>query len=118
MILIPFNVTGGAQVNVGFISRSDSNDVDVRVCPLISQIPEEKRLRLLEACNLVMNRQRHLKFVIDDAGNLNVEYDITQMVSDEVLPEIAVEMFARMQRILNEEYSYLMKALYSDAPLD
>lgn len=118
IILIPFNLTGGGPVNVGFISSSDDNDVAVCVFQLISQIPEERRPRMMEACNRVMDRKRHLRFVINDDGNLNVEYDIPLMVSDEVLPTIAVEMFVRMQRILNEEYSYLMKALYSDAPLD
>lgn len=118
IILIPFVVTGGGRVDVHFISSDDSNNVAVRVYQLISQISEEKRSRMLEACNRVMNRKRYLKFVIDDDGDLDVHYDIPQMVSDEVLPKIAVEMFVRMKRILNDEYSYLMKALYSDAPLD
>lgn len=117
-IVIKFGVAGSGYAAINFLSSDDDNDVSVRAYQLISQIPEGKRPRMLEACNRVMHRKRYLKFVIDDDGDLNVEYDFPQKLSDDMVPEIALEMLVRMRKILDEEYPYLMKALYSDEPLD
>lgn len=112
-----FPVKCGPVVIVRFISRDNDNDVAVRVYGLISNIPKEKRSRILEACNLLNAKVRYTKFCLDTDGDINVEYDLPIRISDESVGEIVLETLIRFVQILNSKYSVFMMALYTNEEL-
>lgn len=118
MILAGFSIDCGPEVNVMFISHDNDNDVAVRILRLISKTPEARRHRVMEACNILNRRVRHIKFYVDGDGDINVEYDFPEHSPDEGLGDMALEIFIRMMRILDSEYNIFMKALYTDEDLD
>ena len=117
-LLAGFSVDCGPNVIMRFISRDNDNDVAARIFGLISNIPKEKRTRVVEACNVLNRKIRHMKFILDTDGNINVEYDFPVYTPDEGIGEMAFEIFVRMMGILDAEYSIFMKALYSEEELD
>lgn len=116
-LMAAFSVKCGPNVFVRFISCDNDNDVAVRIYGLISNIPEEKKARVLEACNVINCKIRHMKFCMDSEADVNVEYDFPISIPDEMVGEVAFEIFVRMMRTLDAEYGIFMKALYSDEAL-
>lgn len=113
-----FSVNCGPSIIVCFISHDDDNDVAVRVMGLITNTPGEKRDRLIEACNILNHEFRHIKFVVDRDGDINVEYDFPIHTPDEGVGEMALETLVRMMHILDDKYSIFMKALYTEERLE
>lgn len=116
-LLAGFAIECGPAVIMRFISRNDDNDVAARIFGLISNAPEEKHSRLMKACNILNSKIRHLKFYLEDDGDVNVEYDFPVSSPDDDIGEMAFEILMRTMRILNAEYGIFMKALYTDEPL-
>lgn len=117
-LLAGFSVDCGPNVIMRFISRDNNNDVLACILGLISNTPKEKRFRVMEACNVLNNKIRYMKFSLDSDGDINVEYDFPVYSTDDGIGEMAFEIFVRMMKILDSEYSIFMKALYSDEELD
>lgn len=113
-----FSIDEGPSVIARFISRDNDNDVALRVLSLINNVPEAKRARVMEACNVLNNKVRYMKFYIDEDGDVNVEFDFPVNVCDECLGEAAYEMFQRIMAILKGEYTLFMKALYTTEKLE
>lgn len=59
-----------------------------------------------------------MKFYIDSDGDINVEYDFPVHSSDECIGEMAFEIFVRTMQILDGEYEFLMKTLYTEDEID
>lgn len=108
----------GSYAIMHFISHDNDNDVAVRIIGLVSDAPMEKRLRVMEACNVLNNKIRYLKFALDDDGDVNVEYDFLAHSPNEGIGEMALEIFLRTMHILNSEFGIFMKAIYSVEELD
>lgn len=117
-LLAGFSVDCGPNVIIRFISRDNDNDVAARIFGLISNTPKKKRARIMEACNVLNHKSRYMKFYLDTDGDINVEYDFPVQSPDDGIGEMAFEIFVRMMRILDSEYSIFMKALYSDEELN
>ena len=117
-ILAGFFVDCGPCVIMRFISRDNDNDVAARIFGLISNIPKEKRSRVLEACNMLNRKFRYMEFHLDSDGNINVEYDFPVHTPDNGIGEMAFEILVRTMAILDEGYNIFMKALYSEEDLD
>lgn len=117
-LLAGYSVDCGPNVIMRFISRDNDNDVAARIFGLISNTPNEKRVRVMEACNMLNYKIRYMKFYLDNDGDINVEYDFPVHSPDDGIGEMAFEIFVRMMQILDSEYSIFMKALYSDEELD
>lgn len=113
-----FAIDCGPNVIMCFISCDNDNDVAARILSLISNIPKAKQARILEACNILNNKVRYLKFCLDCDGSIDVEYDLPIRCTDEGLGEIAFEIFVRAMKILDAEYSIFMKALYTNEELN
>ena len=113
-----FSIDEGPFVIARFISRDNDNDVALRVLSLINNVPEAKRARVMEACNVLNNKVRYMKFYIDEDGDVNVEFDFPVNVCDECLGEAAYDMFQRIMAILKGEYTLFMKALYTTEKLE
>ncbi len=117
-LLAGFSVDCGPNVIMRFISSDNDNDVAARIFGLISNIPERKRARVMEACNVLNHKIRYTKFYLDTDGDINVEYDFPMSTPDEGIGEMAFEILVRMMQILDTEYGIFMKALYSDEDLN
>ena len=116
-LMAGFSIDCGPNVFVRFISCDNGSDVAARVYGLITNIPEEKRARVIEACNAINCKVRHVKFCLDPDTGVTAEYDFPDEIADENLGEVALEIFIRMVRILDAEYGVFMKALYTDEAL-
>ena len=110
-----FSIKSGPTVLVRFISSSQNNDVAVRVFGLINQVPEEKRMAVMEACNRLSEEIRFVKFCMNSNGDVNVEYDFLTNVSDDCIGECCFEIFARLMSILDQRYQVLMQTLYTES---
>lgn len=117
-LLAGFSVDCGPNVIMRFISHDNDNDVAARIFGLISNTPKEKRVRVMEACNVLNHKIRYIKFYLDTDGDINVEYDFPVHSPDDGIGEMAFEIFVRTMHILDFEYCIFMKALYSDEELD
>lgn len=113
-----FSIKGGPEVAIKYIQLHNRNDIAVRIFRSLSAVPAEKRTRVLEACNALNCKYRFLKFSIDTDGDIEVAYDFLQECADECIGVMAFEICARAKRILDEGFGILMKALYTDEPLD
>lgn len=109
-----FLVDGGPTQTLNFIVINDKEGVGARIFRLVTSVPSEKRIRVLEVCNLLNNEVRYLRFSLDADGDINVEYDIPANASDDCIGEMAFEILARTISILDAEYAVFMKAIYSD----
>ena len=117
-LLAGFPVNCGPSVVMRFISRDNDNDVAACIFGLISNIPKEKRARIMEACNVLNHNIRYMKFYLDPDGDINIEYDFPVHSPDQSIGKMAFEIFVRMMQILNSQYSIFMKALYSEEELN
>ena len=117
-IHIPFGIKNGPYAAVRFISKGLGNDTLVRIVNLVNKVPEEKRYRVLEACNTLNSKYRFLKFNMDTDNDVQVEYDLPVSTGDDCLGEMAFEILIRTMQILNEGYILIAKALYAaDEPV-
>lgn len=113
-IHVPFGINNGPFVDVRYISLNRGNDISVRIMNLANKVPQEKRIKVLEAINILNNKYRFLKFNMDPENNVHVEYDLPVSTGDDSLGEMAFEVFIRTMQILNDGYILIAKALYSN----
>ena len=111
-IHVPFGIRNGPFVDMRFISSNRGNDTSVRIMNLVNKVPEERRFRVLEACNTMNCKYRFLKFNMDKDNDVHVEYDLPVNTGNECLGEMAFEIFLRTMQILNEGYITIARALY------
>lgn len=112
-----FGIDCGPDIAVSFIATDDDNDIAVRVFGIVRNIPHAKRSRAKEACAILNDKVRYFKFALDCVGNVNVEYDFPERISDNCVGEASVEIFAKVVKILDNEYQLFMKALHTDEDL-
>lgn len=118
VISVAFSVKAGSRIEVLFIVRDDDTDIAARVYRVVTGVPKEKCARITAECNRINNDSRHIKFCLDDDRDINVEYDFLEATPDEAIGPMALEIMARMKRILDKEYVRIMQALYTDEPGD
>lgn len=99
---------GGYMIH--FISRSKRNDVLVRAYKLL-YVGLENRLRMLPVLNHLNDRFRYAKFLCDDNGYVNVEYDF--FMGEENPEDCANEIQQRLVMIIEQAYP-VMKAELDD----
>ncbi len=110
-----FNGKVVKNVMVRFFSRTDGNDVAVRVSNFGSlTVPEDRRPELLVTLNSLNCKYRFVKFCLAADGGINVEIDIGVSATLDVLGEMCREAFIRMINILDEVYPVIMKTLWAD----
>lgn len=98
------------HLSIRYLSTDEDNDVSVRVFQLATA-PEEKREKILAVLNSLNRKYRYAKFVIDDDGDVNVQYDIPQKSGN--VGEACIEILVRFMQILDDSYPTLMQALWS-----
>ena len=106
-----FRIDNGPLVMAHFFSSDDDNDVAVRVFGIIN-VKEEKRQQMLQQINDANRKMRYIKFLLDEDGDLNAEYDFPVKLADEQVGEVAVEIFVRLMKILDDVYPDFMRAMW------
>lgn len=92
-----------------YISRSEKNDVAMRVYNLV-KFPPDKLDAMLECVNAANLRFRFLKFSIDEQdGSVDAAYDFT--IAGEEIGECAYEMLMRFAGIIDNCYPTFMEVL-------
>lgn len=109
---------GCPDVSVQFISHNNNNDVSVRVFGLATNIPDTKRFRVLEACNSINCRNRFIKYVLNNHGDITLEYDCPCSLTDDNVAVVANEILIYMLQSVKNNHAVLMKALYTDDPIE
>ena len=112
-IIVGFPIDSGPNTLIHFISRGDDNAVAVRIFGIVNNIPEEKIVRVLEACNILNLKWPALKFCLDIDFDVNVEYDFPLETSDESVGPVAFETLMKMH-VIKDDYGVFMEALYTD----
>ncbi len=106
-----FRIDNGPLVMARFFSSDDDNDVAVRVFGIIN-VKEEKRQQMLQQINAANCKMRYIKFLLDEDGDVNAEYDFPAKLADEQVGEVAVEIFIRLMKILDDVYPDFMRAMW------
>ena len=109
-VWLQFTAKNGSPYRIQFISRDDDNDVAVRIFSLI-HVESSQIEKVLPAINAVNSKFRYTKFVIDNDGDINVEYDFLVRAAN--VEECAEEIVIRFVKIIDEAYPVLMHALWS-----
>ncbi len=92
-----------------FISRSEENDVALRIFNLL-KFPPERTESMLLAVNDCNNRFRFLRFIVDTENNtVDAAYDFT--VSAEEIGDAAHELLMRSAGIIDDCYPELLKEI-------
>ncbi|HAM68124.1 MAG TPA: hypothetical protein DCP68_00695 [Ruminococcus sp.] len=92
-----------------YISRSEKNDVALRIFNLV-RFPEEKFGEMLKVVNECNNKFRFLKFSIDtDSYSIDAAFDFA--LESENLGECAYEMLMRSAGIIDQCYPEFMAVL-------
>ncbi len=105
-----FKSKAGTVVLVKYISRDNDNDYAVRVFSL-AHIPDEKIEDALKLINAKNRKFRYVKFVLDDDGDVNMEYDLPMKGGN--LGPCAVEMFIRFVKIIDEVLPEFMHLIWA-----
>lgn len=106
-----FRIDNGPLVMARFFSSNDDNIVEARVFSIIN-VKEEKHQQMLQQINAANRRIRHIKFALDENGDVNAEYDFPEKLADEQVGEVAVEIFIRLMKVLNYVYPDFMRAMW------
>ena len=109
-VWLQFGIKNGGSYRIRFISRDDDNDVAVRVYGLVT-VGEENRAKVLPTLNNLNARFRYIKFVMDDDGDINLEYDYPVRCPNPVAS--AEEIIIRIVKMVDEAYPELMRAMWS-----
>lgn len=105
-----FSTKNAGIVKLLFISSNDGSDVEIRAFKVVSAVPEDRRGKVLGAINACNDSYRYAKFILDEDGDINVDYDIPAEAGN--VGEIAIEIAARFTQIIDEVYPDLMKAIW------
>ena len=109
-VWLQFSVENGGTYCIRFINTDDDNDTAVRVYSLIN-VNEGARSRVMKVCNELNRKFRYVKFVCDDDGDVNVEYDFPITGSNPAAS--AHEIVIRFAGIVDKAYPDLMRAIYA-----
>ena len=109
-VWLQFGIKNGGTYKILFISSDNDNDVSVRVFSLLS-VEEEQQAKVLLAINMLNSKYRFVKFVLDDDGDVNLEYDY--LVHDPDPAASAEEILYRIVNLVDDVYPVLMRAIFA-----
>lgn len=117
-IVAGFEIENGPNVIAYIVVNGEDTPVSFRIFDIVSNISAQKRGRVLEACNILNSSMRYLKYLLVEDGSVQVDYDIPNISDNFESGQLAAAMFVGMMRVADAHYAFLMKALYTDEPLD
>ena len=105
-------VNGSASVYHFLFIKSDETGSDIAL-RIFNQVkfPPHAIQRGYEVLNDLQLKYRHIRFVLDKDGNVNVEYDFP--TAYQPIGDGAVEMLVRLTKVLDECYPVLMRSVWN-----
>lgn len=113
-----FHVDNGPDLLAYIIVRGEETPIAFRIFEIVKNISDARRARVYEACNILNYCIRYLKYTVIDDNSIQLEYDIPSMESGREAGKLAVSIFVGVMGIMDAHYAFLMKAIYTDEPLD
>lgn len=110
VVWLQFSADNGPSYRINFINTDDDSDTAVRVFGLIS-VEKNKWAKVLVALNKLNSDYRFVKFVLDDDGDVNIQYDFP--VRADNVDECAEEIMIRVVQIIDDAYPVLMRAMWA-----
>ena len=107
-VWVKFSVGNNHSYTIYFISNDDDNDVAVRIFGLVS-VDKSRRISILPVLNNLNNKNRYVKFTLDEDGDINLEYDYNIDCPDPAAS--AFEILTRIIHIVNDSYPTILRAL-------
>lgn len=95
----------------------DSMVISMRIFSLIENIPEEKRVRVWEACN-VINKDVKLFFFYLDEDHVDVAFDVPHRALEEDVGELIMEVMIFVQALIPDQMDLINEVLSTDAPVE
>lgn len=109
-VWLQFGIKNGGSYRIRFINTDNDNDVAVRIFGLVS-VDESRREKVLPVLNKLNAKYRFVKFLMAEDGDINVEYDY--LVADPNPAASAMELIARIVKIVDDVYPELMRAMWA-----
>lgn len=107
---LQFGIKNGGSYRIRFINTDDDNDTAVRVYSLLS-VEGDQKDKVFPVLNKLNRKYRFVKFVMDDDGDINVEYDYPVSAVDP--SKSAKEIVIRIVSIIDKAYPDLMHAMWA-----
>lgn len=118
-ILVPFGIDNGPSVILHYVSGPGPKDLHIGIPGLlngISKLSSDRRERLMEAINTINCRVRYLNLhPRNDA--ICASLSVPRSIDVWKIGPIAFECLGRTVSILDDEYSLISAAVYTDDPL-
>lgn len=95
---------------VNFIVFGEKKGVHARALELLKSCPEFKVGKVLAACNLINQVESGIKLVVDDMGNVNIEYGILSE-SEESIGEIGFSVFNHFIQVMRDITNFLFMVI-------
>lgn len=109
-VKVSYSVKSGGVCDIYFISiEDDEENVLVRVLGLV-KVDEEKKAKMLPVLNRLNRNLRYVKFVIDEDGVVDLEYDFAPTTPDP--RDSIVDAFLLVVEAVEEAYPELMRAVW------
>ncbi len=112
-----FHVDNVPDFSAYFIFRGEDAPVGIRIFDIVQNVSKDRQSRVLEACNILNCTVQFLKFMLSEDGSVELVYDIPSLNRGRETGEIAIGILIGTLRVLDEQYAFLMKAVFSDEPL-
>ncbi len=104
-----FGIKNGGSYRIRYINGDDDNDTAVRVFGIVT-LEQDQISKILPLINQLNNEYRYVKFICDNDGDINLEYDFPlNSVNTE---KSAVEMMIRIVNIVDTVYPKIMQAIW------
>ena len=106
-VWLQFATDNNTPYQIRFISTDDNNDVAVRVFGLL-KVENSLSDKVLPLINRLNAAYRFVKFVLDNEGNVNLEFDYLYCCPNPAAS--AEEIVMRIVKIIEEAYPALLRA--------
>ena len=103
------------SVRVSFVSSDEDCDVKILSLP-IAKYPKARLSEGYELINSLNAKYRFVKWVLDKDGDIHVEFDMLSGTPPVILGDLALEVFLRMVKIVDDAYPVIMRKIWSEQP--
>ena len=115
-LLAGFKIENGPNLLVYFVVPENSETVSVRVYDILTNVSNDRRSRILEACNLLNRHFRFLKYCLASDNSVELEYDFPNAYSENI-GDICLMFMQVIMYFADTHYEVLMKALHTEAAI-
>ena len=113
-----FRIKDGPVVPAFLIVTGEHTDFALRIYKVISDIPDEKYSRMLEAVNRLNAVSDYLCYSLAEDDSIQIEYDFPKLRSSREASRLVLHIYKHVSEVIDSHYSFLWTALNTDIPLE